>query len=340
MTTLRWGILGTGNIACQFADGVLSTPLSRARITAVGSRTLDAARAFASARDIPAAHGSYEALISDPTIDAIYNSLPNNLHHEWALRALAAGRHVLCEKPLALNHQQAKEMFDAARKHNRVLVEAFMYRSHPLTHAVIDSVRKGEIGELRLIRTSFCYRTTRTENIRFDRSLGGGALMDIGCYCINFSRLFAGAEPTRVHATAHLGPTGVDLITAGTLHFDNNIIASFTCGMDLHANNTATLNGTGGYLEIPFPWKPPATRAEYTLAYSTPPRMDNTGAAPPPRETRFVDANMELYALEARDFAATALGGKPSALSEQDSLANMKILDELRRQIGLHFPEP
>jgi predicted dehydrogenase len=236
-----------------------------------------------------------------------------------------------------MNFQQASEMFDAARRHGRVLVEAFMYRSHPLTHAVIDAVKRGAIGDLQLIRTSFCYRTTRSDNIRFNRALGGGALMDVGCYCINFSRLFAGTEPTHMHATAHLGPTGVDLVTAGTLHFSNNLVASFTCGMDLHANNTAMLCGTSGYLEIPFPWKPPAQRAEYTLAYSTPPRMDSTGAPPPPRETRYVDANMELYALEARDFAAAVLESKPPALSEADTLGNMKILDELRRQIGLEF---
>jgi len=335
MTPIRFGILGTGNIARQFADSLTISP--RTPITAVASRSLDSARAFASPRNIPRAHGSYRDLLHDDAVDAIYISLPNNLHHEWTLRALESGKHVLCEKPLALNLQQATEMFAAARKHNRVLVEAFMYRSHPLTHAVLQAVRSGAIGDLRHIRTSFCYRTTRAGNIRFDRSLGGGALMDVGCYCLNFSRLFAGAEPTAVHAAAHFGPTGVDLVTSATLGFPSNILATFTCGMDLHADNTATLSGTAGYLEIPIPWKPPQKRAEYIVAHSTPPKMDHTGVAPPPRQSHFIDADHDLYALEAGDFATTVLQGAAPAISEQDTLANMKLLDTLRDQIGLTF---
>ena len=336
-TQLRWGILGTGNIARQFADGVKAS--SRARIVAVGSRTEDAARAFAAPRDIPDVHSTYASLLKNPEIDAVYVSLPNNLHHEWAIRALESGKHVLCEKPIAMSARQASEMFDAAREHDRVLVEAFMYRSHPLTHAVINSVNRGEIGELRSIRTSFCYRTTRTDNIRFSKTLGGGALMDVGCYCINFSRLFARAEPSEINASARLGATRVDLVTTATLKFPNGILASFTCGMDLHANNTAMICGTDGYIEVPVPWKPPAQRAEYVLAHSTPPKMDAAGGAPspPPREARFVDASSPLYALEAGDFAATVIDGKQPAVTEQDTLGNMAVLDEIRRQIGLDF---
>ena len=213
-----------------------------------------------------------------------------------------------------------------------------MYRSHPLTHAVVEAVQRGEIGELRLIRTSFCYRTTRMENIRFKRELGGGGLMDIGCYCVNFSRLFAGCEPSAVHAEARFGATGVDVVASATMNFPNGVLASFTCGMDVHANNTAALCGTEGYIEIPVPWKPAARGAEYVLAHSTPPKMDNAGKAPPPpRESRFVDANMELYALEASDFAAAVFDGKAPAVSEADTLGNMAVLDEFRRQIGLSF---
>ena len=169
---LRWGILGTGNIARQFADGVLRTA-RRSRIVAVGSRTSEAAEIFARAREITASHASYDALMADPNVDAIYNSLPNSLHHEWTIKALRAGKHVLCEKPFALTRSQSVEMFDAARKANKVLVEAFMYRSHPLTHAVIDAVRAGEIGDVRMIRTSFCYKTSRVDgNVRFQPEIG------------------------------------------------------------------------------------------------------------------------------------------------------------------------
>ena len=337
---LRWGILGTGNIARQFADGLLTTA-QRSRITAVASRAAEAARTFAQAHgNIPGVHGSYESLLADPTVDAVYNSLPNSLHHAWTIKALRAGKHVLCEKPFAMTRTEAEEMFAEAAKAKRVLVEAFMYRSHPLTHSFIDAVRGGEIGDLKMIRTSFCYRTTRIDgNVRFDRKLGGGGLMDVGCYCINFSRMLAGEEPSEIHASAHFHERGVDDLVVATLKFPSGVCASFTCGMSVHADNTAYVCGTDGYIEVPIPWKPPAQGAVYTIARSTPPKMDLAAGAPPrpPRETRTIDAGKELYALEADDFAAAVLDGKPPALTPADTLGNMAVLDEIRRQIGLTF---
>ena len=336
---LRWGVLGTGNIARQFADGVIKTA-RRSTITSVGSRSLESASGFAQRREISTVHGSYDALLADPNVDAIYNSLPNSLHHEWTIKTLRAGKHVLCEKPFALTHTEAEEMFDEARKAKRVLVEAFMYRSHPLTHAMIDAVRGGEIGELKLIRTSFCYKTSRIDgNVRFERELGGGGLMDVGCYCISFSRMLAGEEPMEIRASAHMHERGVDDLVVATMKFPAGVVASFTCGMSVHADNTAYVCGTDGYIEIPIPWKPPTNSAVYTIAKSTPPKMDIAAGAPPrpPKETRTVDAGKELYALEADDFAAAVLDGKPPALTEADTLGNMAVLDEMRRQIGLTF---
>ncbi len=158
---LRWGILGTGNIATQFTVGVKSS--ARGILAAAGSRQKHTAESFCQTHAIPRAHASYEALISDPQIDAIYNALPNSLHELWTIRALEAGKHVLCEKPLANTAAEAARMFDAAAKHRRLLVEAFMYRSHPQTLAVMQAVQSGAIGELRLIRTSFCYRTRKSK---------------------------------------------------------------------------------------------------------------------------------------------------------------------------------
>jgi len=337
---LRWGILGTGNIARQFADGVSATTTRRSRITAVGSRSAESAQAFAQGRQIAGVHGSYDALLADPNVDAVYNSLPNSLHHAWTIKALRAGKHVLCEKPFAMTRTEAEEMFAEAAKAKRVLVEAFMYRSHPLTHSVIDAVRGGEIGDLKLLRTSFCYKTSRIDgNVRFDKKLGGGGLMDIGCYCINFSRMLAGEEPIEIHASAHFHERGVDDLVVATLKFPSGVCASFTCAMSVHADNTAYVCGTDGYIEIPVPWKPPTQGATYTLARSTPPKMDLAAGAPPksPRETRTIDAGKELYALEADDFAAAVLDGKPPALTPADTLGNMAVLDEIRRQIGLTF---
>ena len=335
---LRWGILGTGNIARQFAEGIASA--RRCVISAVGSRAAEKAEQFALAHRLTRAHGSYEALISDPSVDAIYVSLPNSMHYEWTLRSLAAGKHVLCEKPFATNAAQAEEMFDAAERGGLVLVEAFMYRSHPVTLAVFETVRSGEIGQLKLIRTSFCYRTTKVrDNIRFDPALAGGALMDIGCYCLDFSRHFAGAEPTAAHAVGHLHESGVDDLMCGVLQFPGGVTASFTCGMTVQADNTAYLCGSEGFVEVPVPWKPPRENAEYSVVRGTPPKMDGPAKAAlePPRQTRHVTAEASLYALEADDFAAAVLDGAPPRISRDDSIGNMRLLDELRRQVGVRF---
>jgi predicted dehydrogenase len=191
-----------------------------------------------------------------------------------------------------------------------------------LTHAVIDAVRAGEIGEVRMIRSSFCYKTGRVDgNVRFDRALGGGGLMDVGCYCINFSRMLAREEPDKIFATTHLHERGVDDVLSATMHFPSGIVASFTCGMTVHADNSAYICGDEGYIEVPVPWKPPVQQAAYTIARSTPPKMDiAAGAAPrPPRETRMIDAGSELYALEADDFATAVLDGKPGSRFKRPS---------------------
>jgi xylose dehydrogenase (NAD/NADP) len=332
---LRWGILGTGNIARQFAAGVAAA--HRSAVVAVASRSADSAMAFARQFGIPSAYGAYDELLTNPSVDAAYVSLPNTLHHPWTLRALRAGKHVLCEKPLAASTAEAQEMFDAAARAGRLLVEAFMYRSHPLTHAVLDTIRGGEVGRVKLIRTSFCFRTSKLAgNIRFDPSLAGGALMDVGCYCLNFSRLIAGAEPDRFEVFGRLNESGVDDLAGGLLHFPDDVIATFQCGLLVQADNTATVSGDGGYVEIPVPWKPPRENAAYVVARSTPPKMDGVaGAAQKPRDTRHVSAPTELYGLEADDFAASVFDGAPVRVTRDDSLGNMRLLDAMRAKLGV-----
>lgn len=333
---LRWGILSTGNIARQFATGVAAS--SRCVLAAVGSREQTSANSFAKSYLIPRAFGSYRELIQCDQIDAIYNAPPNSMHHEWTLAALAAGKHVLCEKPLASNAAEAREMFDAAEKAGKVLVEAFMYRSHPQTLAALDAVRSGAIGELQLIRTSFCYRTRRIDgNIRFSRALAGGGLMDIGCYCIDFSRLFAGADAIDAQVTGHLHESGVDDLAAGTITFSNGVLASFVCGMTVQADNTAYLCGTEGYIEIPVPWKPLREGAGFAIGRGTPPRMDAVGKpAPttPSKEWRATPSG-ELYGIEADDFAATVFDGQPPRVSRADSVGTMQLLDLMRQRLGM-----
>lgn len=338
-TKLRWGILGTGNIAGQFCAGMAES--TRGVAAAVGSRDLTTARAFAQTYGIPRAFGSYEELIAAEEVDAVYLTLPNSLHCRWTVAALQAGKHVLCEKPIATTAAEAEAMFDAAGRAERVLVEAFMYRSHPLTLAVEKAVRAGAIGELRLIRTSFCFRTLRIAgNIRFDRELAGGALMDVGCYCVNFSRLFAGAEPSIIRATGKMHESGVDELAAGVMLFPSGVAAHFACGMRVQADNTAHLCGSEGFIEIPIPWKPPAREAVWRIGRAAPPRMDAMGnptpepaPTPPPAQRFTVDAEKSLYALEADDFAETVLYQRPPRLDRLDAVGNMRVLDEMRLQV-------
>ena len=334
---LGWGILSTGNIARQFATGVVASKTGA--LVAVGSRTSATATEFAKAFHIPQSFGSYEGVLANPAVHAIYNALPNSMHHQWTIAALKAGKHVLCEKPLASNVAEAQEMFDVAQSSGRILVEAFMYRSHPQTMAVMDVVKSGVIGQVKLVRSGFCFRTMKIEgNIRFSRALAGGALMDIGCYCINFSRLIAQQEPLQITVSGKLHESGVDELAAGTMSFPNGIVASFTCGMTVHADNTAYICGSEGYIEIPVPWKPPPRDAGFTIARSIPPRMDLAGkpvASAPPRQRVVVNVDTDLYAIEADDFAATVAGQHPPRVSREDSVGNMKVLDEMRREVGV-----
>ena len=332
---LPWGILGCGNIARQFA-ACLPTSL-RSTLRAAASRSQATADVFVAPYPAARAYANYDRLLADDAVQAVYIALPNSLHEEWTLKALQSGKHVLCEKPLALNVDQAQRMFDHARQRGLLLAEAFMYRSHPLTDAVLAAIRRGDIGPIRIIRTSFCYRTLNVaRNIRFDPTLGGGAIMDVGCYCVHFSHLLAGQEPTDIHAIGNIHPTGVDDAVVATLKFSGGILASFTCSMSAQADNTAHICGQDGYIEIPIPWKP-GKRSTYVLGYSTPPRMDGNLPPPPPRQTITVDSNLDLYAHEADEFAAAIFDQKPPRITPADTLANMRVLDEIRRQIGLAF---
>lgn len=327
--------MGTGNIARQFAAGVMQS--DRGVLTAVGSRSLSSATSFAKAYHIQASHGSYADLLADPACDAIYLSLPNTMHHEWTIKALRAGKHVLCEKPISVTLAEAEEMFDVAEKCGRVLIEAFMYRAHPQTIKAVEIVRSGTIGNVKLIRTSFCYRVRKTQgNIRFDPSLAGGALMDVGCYCLSFSRLIADVEPSLLHAVSVRHASGVDEQTSVVMQFPGGINAEFTVGMMTQTDNTAYVCGDEGYVKIPVPWKPIPGKAEVIVAQSIPPRQDNpavTPCVPEPISYRLEDKR-PLYGIEADTFADCVLDSAKAFVSKSDTLGNMACLELIRSQIA------
>jgi len=338
MKQLRWGILGTGNIARQFVNGLQNSP--RHVVAAVGSRSAGSAADFAEASHIPNSYGDYDSLLGDDSFDALYLSLPNSMHHEWTIKALHAGKHVLCEKPFAVTVAQAAEMFEASELTGKQVIEAFMYRAHPQTIEAIRAIRAGVIGEVKLIRTSFCYFTHRiTGNIRFDASLAGGSIMDVGCYCVNLSRAIAAAEPTEIRGFGQLHESGVDETTSVMMKFPNDIIAEFSCGMRVQADNTAWVCGTGGHLSIPVPWKPPPDKAHFVIGRATPPKQDlaSGAAVAPPRQVVEIADNREVFLVEADAFADCVLDGKPPFITREDTLGNTRVLAEIRRQIGLSF---
>ena len=225
----------------------------KVELVAVASRTQDRADAYAAEWEIPRAYGSYEALLADPEIEAVYISLPNTFHVEWSIKALEAGKHVLCEKPLSRNPDEVEAAFDAAERTGRLLSEAFMYRHNPQTTRAKQLVDEGAIGELRVVRSTFSYGLYDEENIRLRPDLEGGALMDVGCYNVSWSRLIAG-EPERVWGEAWYGPSGTDWVFTGTMRFPVDAIACFDCGTALTERDEVEIVGSEGSLFLDDPY--------------------------------------------------------------------------------------
>lgn len=247
---LRIGVLGAAAIARDFAAGLRgSTAVS---IAAVASRSLEKAQSFASEFQVPRALGSYEALLADTSAEAIYIPLPNSLHAEWALKAIAAGKHVLCEKPLATSPSDAREMFRAAKQRGVYLVEAYPYLAQPQTRKLRELLKERAVGDLRLIQAHFGFTVGSLSSIRLDAALGGGALMDAGCYPVSLVRIIAGVLPQRVHAVARWGDSKVDRSLVATLEFPSGLLAQISCSFDTAMHRRAFVAGSEGIIETSY----------------------------------------------------------------------------------------
>ncbi len=246
---MRIGILSTANIARSFVSGVRSS--QQVTVAAVASRDPGKARRFAQENAIPRHFGSYESLLADEAIDAIYNPLPNSLHAEWSIRALRAGKHVLCEKPLAATAHEARAMFEAARQHNVHLAEGFPYLAQPQTIKLRELLAAGAIGDVRLIQASFGFTLADPKNIRLNPQLAGGALMDLGVYPVSLIRIVAGQRPLRVQASAQWSG-GVDRTCAATLEFAGGLIAQATCSFDSALHRQALIAGSAGVIQTTY----------------------------------------------------------------------------------------
>ena len=322
MPDLHWGILSTAAIArTKVIPGIQKA--ARCTVVAIASRDEARARQAASAAGIPSAYGSYEALLADPNVDVVYIPLPNHLHSEWTIAAARAGKHVLCEKPLAMTAAEAERMIAACDTAGVRLMEAFMYRLHPSWVAVRELVAAGRIGRLVAVQSWFSYFNDDPSNIRNIRSAGGGALYDVGCYNVNLSRMLFGSEPIRVAGSIYRdAASGVDVLTSGLLEFDGGV-ATFTCSTRAEDDQRVHVYGTEGRIEVGIPFNIPPDRP--TQVFVT------HGGEPPASPAREVLTfeTADPYTVEAERFAAAILDGLPTPVPAADAVANLRVIERL-----------
>jgi predicted dehydrogenase len=285
----------------------------RVRIVAVGSRDQARADAYAREHGLERAHGSYEALLEDPQLQAIYISLPNALHVEWSIRALRAGKHVLCEKPLTREPEEVEAAFDVAEQEGRLLMEAFMWRHHPQVRRLQELLVDGAVGEPRLIRAMHSFTVDDPRDVRLLTERDGGSLMDVGCYCVHAARLLAG-EPERVHAEAAWNEAGVDVRFAATMRFRDGVLCQFESGLDLPVRKELEIVGESASLRLPDPWHGRSPRIE----------LHRDGVV-----EEIAVEQADSYGLELENLSDAVLGTAEPLLGREDALAQARTLEAL-----------
>ena len=310
---LNWGLLSTARINRSLIPALRAS--KRNHLLAVASRSQESADAYAGKWKIPRGYGSYADLLADPEIDVVYNSLPNHLHAEWTIKAVEAGKHVLCEKPIALSVEEVDAISDAGKTHGRVVTEAFMYRHHPQTLKVQGIVNSGSLGTLKLLRGSFSYVINPEGNIRVDPALGGGSIWDVGCYPISYMRAVLGAEPLDVFGWQLTGPTGIDDTFVGQLRFAGDVYGQFDSSFVIPFHVYMEFVGSKGTLIVPNPYKPGVNEKIFLV------REGKT-------ETIKIKGQ-ELYLGEVEDMADAILLGKEPRISRTDSRANVAVITAL-----------
>ncbi len=310
---VKWGILSTADINRKLLAGAAES--EEVDVVAVGSRDLGRAQEFARTFGIDRAYGTYDELLADPDVEAVYIPLPNTMHSEWSIRSLEAGKHVLCEKPFSRHIADVERAFDAAEATGLHLSEAFMYRHHPQTARLVDLVTSGVIGELRVIRSAFSYSLYDAGNIRLRTDVEGGALMDVGCYCVSGSRLLGG-EPESVVGAAHIGSSGTDWVFTGLMRFPGDVVAMFDCGTSLPNRDELEAIGTEGSLFLDDPWHCQSPVIE----------LRRDGAV---EHIEVAAANP--YRLELEDMNAAIRGVRPPLLGRDDALGQARAIEALHR---------
>ena len=316
----KWGIISTAHINRLVLAGARES--DRVDVVAVASRDRARAEAYAREHGIERACGSYEALLDDPEIEAVYISLPNSLHVEWSIRSLEAGKHVLCEKPLDRRPEAVERAFDAAERAERILIEAFMYRHNPQTAKVVELVSGGAVGALRLVRSSFSFSLADQENVRLAAALDGGALMDVGCYCVSGSRLLAG-EPEEVFGRQVVGASGVDVLFAATMRFPGEVVGQFDCGFVLPDRDELEIVGEEGSLFLDDPWHARAPVIEV--------RRDGGSE-------RIALDPADSYRLELENLGDAIAGRASPLLGREDAVGQARTIEALYRSAAAGAP--
>lgn len=318
MSTIRWGVLSTSRHAAETWIPALKHT-KHGQLLAVASRDESRARQYANAHGIPTVYGSYEALLADPQIDAVYIPLPNDLHRKWAVRAAEAGKHTLCEKPLGLNAAEAEEMVAAFRKAGLRLAEAFQWRHHPQGHTVRQMVRAGAVGELRMIDAGFSFMLTRPDDVRWNVAQGGGALYDVGCYPISLARYMTGQEPLAVTAQAHWADTGIDDRLVATLEFPGGVLAHINCGFTLPLRRYYEIVGTTGSLYVNQAYNPKETSLSEVKHYGEDRALLETIPL----------GQLNSYTAMIDDFNTAILENRPPLFPGEDAILNMRVIDAI-----------
>ncbi len=336
---LNWGIIGAGSIARAFATGAKTSKTGK--LKAVASRDLAKAQKFATEFGVPTSYGSYEQLLADKSIQAIYNCTPHPMHAQWTIAALEAGKHVLCEKPFAMNYYEAMKMIEVAREKNLCLLEAFMYRCHPQTVKLVELIKGKAIGDVRVIQGTFSFHAGYNPESRlFSNALAGGGIMDVGCYPVSMSRLIAGvaqgkdfADPIEVKGTGRLTPTGVDSWAAGTLKFPGDIVAQVATGVEVNQENVVRVFGSDGQITMHNPWVCNRQKAEVGKI------IVRKGQAAPEEIEVPADRTSFSYEIDVFAKAVEDRSHKPAhpAMSNEDTLGNMRTLDLWRAQVGVVY---
>lgn len=310
MKVLHWGLLSTAKINRALIKPLRASP--RNRLIAVASRTQSSADEYAREWDIPRAYGSYDEMLRDPEIDVVYNPLPNHLHAEWTIKALNAGKHVLCEKPFALTLDEVDAMIAASKDSGKILSEAFMYRHHAQTLKVKEIVDSGALGKLQLVKGAFTFNLTRAENFRLKKEMGGGSLWDVGCYPISYARMIIGTEPQEVFGWQITGLDGIDVSFCGQMRFKDDVYVQFDSGIKSPSRSYVEIIGAEATLQIPNPFKP-GLKNEITL------KRDD-------KEETIKIKGEELYLGEVEDTYEAAALGKPTRIPLADSRGNIAAI--------------